>query len=63
MSKAIDALAIDGGTPVANEPFPSTWHGPAEIGDEEIGGVGSSSGDAGCFRELGASRAVRSGDG
>lgn len=32
-------LAIDGGRPVAGEPFPAPWHGPAEIGDAEIAAV------------------------
>ena len=32
-------LAIDGGQPIATGPFPAGWHGPAEIGEEEIQAV------------------------
>jgi 8-amino-3,8-dideoxy-alpha-D-manno-octulosonate transaminase len=32
-------LAIDGGSPVASEPFPGPWLGPAEIGEEEVAEV------------------------
>jgi 8-amino-3,8-dideoxy-alpha-D-manno-octulosonate transaminase len=32
-------LAINGGTPVTTEPFPPTWLGPGEIGEEEVEAV------------------------
>lgn len=32
-------LALTGGAPVASEPYPAPWLGPAEIGDEEIEAV------------------------
>lgn len=34
-----EKLAIDGGTPVTTEPFPSTALGPGDIGEEEIAAV------------------------
>jgi len=36
---ATQKLAIDGGAPVATEPFPNAWLGPSEIGEEEIEAV------------------------
>ncbi len=32
-------LAVNGGEPVTKEPFPSTWLGPAAIGEEEVEAV------------------------
>ncbi len=39
MSADTERLAIDGGSPVATEPFPTTWLGPAAIGEEEVEAV------------------------
>jgi 8-amino-3,8-dideoxy-alpha-D-manno-octulosonate transaminase len=39
MTLSASKLAIEGGTPVNNEPWPSTFLGPAAIGDEEIAAV------------------------
>lgn len=39
MNESNEQLAINGGTPVAQEPFPSSWHGPAAIGEEEVQAV------------------------
>lgn len=36
-----EKLAVDGGDPVVTEPFPTGWHGPDEIGAEEIEAVTS----------------------
>ncbi len=34
-----EMLAINGGTPVATEPYPAPWLGPAAIGEEEVDAV------------------------
>ena len=39
MSNSADALALNGGEPVTREPFPTTWLGPAAIGEEEVEAV------------------------
>jgi 8-amino-3,8-dideoxy-alpha-D-manno-octulosonate transaminase len=39
MTTASHALALNGGSPAARESFPSGWHGPAEIGEEEVEAV------------------------
>ena len=37
--KMDEQLAINGGAPVAAEPFPPSWHGPSEIGEAEVEAV------------------------
>ena len=39
MSDSTPQLALNGGTPVTREPFPTTWLGPAAIGEEEVEAV------------------------
>jgi 8-amino-3,8-dideoxy-alpha-D-manno-octulosonate transaminase len=41
MDVASEKLAIDGGVSVARELFPTTWLGPAAIGEEEVAAVSS----------------------
>lgn len=39
MDSSVERLALDGGAPVATELFPTTWLGPAAIGEEEVEAV------------------------